>query len=254
MCTVSFIAQKNGYALAMNRDEQVARLAGLPPKTIFSQRRKIICPSEPGGGTWIALNDAGVSFALINWYSVPGQVEGNAISRGNVVKSIYGFAADESVALALEQLPLKQIKPFRLIAVFRDPKQITEWRWDLNQLARQEHPWESQQWISSGYDEPMAQLIRSRTFLQSLHRTRADSLAWLRRLHRSHAPQPGPFSICMHRDDAVTVSYTEISVGSSRAAMRYHPCAPCTPVAPDASPRQTLTMGRPKAVSPLLHV
>ena len=40
------------------------------------------------------------------------------------------------------------------------------------------------------------------------------SLAWMRRLHRSHVPAPGPFSICVHREDARTVSYTEIEAAS----------------------------------------
>jgi len=46
-------------------------------------------------------------------------------------------------------------------------------------------------------------------------------LNWLRRLHRSHLPERGPFSICMHRSDAATVSYTEVAVSGQRATMRY---------------------------------
>ena len=51
-------------------------------------------------------------------------------------------------------------------------------------------------------------------------------LDWLRRLHRSHSPQRGPFSICMHRRDAATVSYTEVAVSKRRATMRYK-SGPC---------------------------
>jgi len=31
----------------------------------------------------------------------------------------------------------------------------------------------------------------------------------------------------MHRDDAATVSYTEVTVSAHEAVMRYHACAPC---------------------------
>jgi len=36
-----------------------------------------------------------------------------------------------------------------------------------------------------------------------------------------------PFSTCMHRADASTVSYTEISFSPREAVMRYHAGAPC---------------------------
>jgi hypothetical protein len=49
----------------------------------------------------------------------------------------------------------------------------------------------------------------------------------LRRLHRSHSPEAGPFSTCMHRSDAATVSYTEITAFSRKARLRYHAAAPC---------------------------
>ena len=78
MCTVSFIARQQGYALAMNRDEKLARVAGLPPKKSIVSGRAVLAPSEPGGGTWIALNDCGATLALINWYSITARVKGEA--------------------------------------------------------------------------------------------------------------------------------------------------------------------------------
>jgi uncharacterized protein with NRDE domain len=71
MCTVTFIARQNGYALGMNRDEKVTRVTALPPARFCLAGRTVLCPSEPGGGTWIGINDAGSTLALINWYSLP---------------------------------------------------------------------------------------------------------------------------------------------------------------------------------------
>src|ERR1041385_5500183 len=87
MCTVTFVPRKSGYCLAMNRDEKLTRPRGLPPMLRIVNHRHVISPSEPGGGTWIALNDFGVSLALINWYSVPTRVENSPISRGEVVNA-----------------------------------------------------------------------------------------------------------------------------------------------------------------------
>jgi hypothetical protein len=127
----------------------------------------------------------------------------------------------------LAQLPLQRINSFRLIGVFPVTNDIAEWRWDLKTLVCIKHRWKHQQWISSGFDEPAAQRVRSRTFRAALKQKSAGSLDWLRRLHRSHLPQAGPFSTCMHRTDAATVSCSEITVFQHKAMLRYYAGAPC---------------------------
>jgi hypothetical protein len=230
MCTVSFIVSKRGYLLAMNRDEKLSRAKGLLPKTVVVDGRPVIWPSEPGGGTWIALNDTGTTFALINWYSVRAAVKAGPISRGGVVKSVAAQTSVTGVSRMLTTLPLNQMNPFRLIAIFPAQKEIYQWRWNLNSLVCRQQRWKSQQWISSGYDEPAAQRVRSKTFRFALRQPGAGRLEWLRRLHRSHAPAFGPFSTCMHRDDAASVSYTEIILAKHRIAMAHCNTAPCQPM------------------------
>lgn len=227
MCTVSFIPRQHGYALAMNRDEQLTRAAGLPPAQTILRGCRVLAPSEPGGGTWIAVNDCGVTFALINWYAIPARAPGQAVSRGQVVRTAGSAPTPAAAEAALAQLPLTQINPFRLIGVFPAIREVIEWRWDLQQLVRQPQRWRERQWISSGVDEPAARRSRGRAFRQAWRQKTAGSLPWLRRLHRSHAPHAGPFSTCMHRADAATVSYTEVLVSSSQVWMRYHAGRPC---------------------------
>jgi hypothetical protein len=227
MCTVTFIARQKGYCLGMNRDEKLMRPTGLPPKVKKVNGRAVISPSEPGGGTWIAVNDHGVTLALINWYSITAQVGGKAVSRGEVVNSVSAASSADVAHAALAGLPLNRINPFRLIGVYPATGDIIEWRWNLSRLVRKHHRWKMQQWISSGFDEPTAQCVRGRTFNRALRQHSAVSLDWLRRLHRSHSPKAGPLSTCMHRADAATVSYTEVTVSSGVALMRYHAGAPC---------------------------
>lgn len=227
MCTVTFMPRKSGYCLAMNRDEKLTRPQGQPPKPTIVHNRQVICPSEPGGGTWIALNDRGVSLALINWYSVATRVERSAISRGEVVKATCAADNRGTMETILSALPLDRINPFRLIAVFAASRQIRECRWDLKNLELKTCAWQTQQWISSGFNEPAAQRERSRTFLQALEHKSPDSLSWLRALHGSHSPEKGPFSTCMHRIDAATVSYTQVMVQESKASMSYCTGSPC---------------------------
>ena len=227
MCTVTFIARRRGYALGMNRDEKLTRPIGLPPRKSVVNGCAVLCPSEPGGGTWIALNHTGASLALINWYSVTKRVNRDPVSRGEVVKKISAADSPDGADVIMRELPLSRINPFRLIGVFPGINKIVEWQWDLIRLIRKGRPWKTQQWISSGFDEPTAQRLRSRTFQYALRQCSAGRLDWLRRLHRSHTPQPGPFSTCMHRTDATTVSYTEVAVSLYHARMTYQCGPPC---------------------------
>src|SRR5262245_523965 len=189
MCTVTFIARREGYRLGMNRDEKLTRPAGLPPKKKNVNGRAVLCPSEPGGGTWIALNDSGACLALINWYSVTQRVERNSISRVEVVKIVCAANATDAAKARLNALPLERINPFRLIGIFPEAREVVEWRWNLKHLVQKRHRWTTQQWISSGFDEPAAQRVRGGTFRHSLRHASARDLNWLRTLHRSHAPQ-----------------------------------------------------------------
>src|SRR5438552_19179645 len=88
MCTVTFVARQRGYCLGMNRDKKLTRSTGLPPKKKMVNGSAVISPTEPGGGTWIAVNDHGATLTLINWYSITVQVGGKAVSRGEVVNAV----------------------------------------------------------------------------------------------------------------------------------------------------------------------
>jgi hypothetical protein len=227
MCTVTLIARRKGYCLGMNRDEKLTRPAGLPPKKKTVNGRAVISPSEPGGGTWIAVNDHGATLALINWYSITARVGSKAVSRGEVINSMSSAISADAAHAALAGLPLNRMNPFRVIGVYPATGEIIEWRWNLSQLVQKNHRWKTQQWISSGFDEPIAQRVRGKTFQRAGRQHSAGGLDWLRRLHRSHSPEAGPFATCMHRAEAATVSYTEVTVSSRQATLRYHAGAPC---------------------------
>ena len=227
MCTVTFIARKNGYALGMNRDEQRSRVKALPPSQQEISGRAALFPSEPNRGTWIGVNDAAVTLALINWYSVRARVSANAVSRGHLVRS--ALAANEANCLdrILKRFPLDRTNPFRLIGVFHDAKQIIEWQWNLSAVHRVAHDWKANVWISSGFDEAGAQVTRRFVFEQLIEKEPTHDVRWLRALHSSHSPACGPYSVCMHRSDAATVSYTEVAVSGRVARMRYSPGPLC---------------------------
>lgn len=227
MCSVTFCSTAAGYLVAMNRDERRSRVAGLPPRRHDLEGVRVIHPEEPGGGTWVSVNDAGIGFALINWYAVTARASEPAHSRGQVILALRDARGFAEAGARLRQLDLSRRNPFRLVAIDPGASRVTEWRWDQNYLTEQRQPWNFGQWLSSGFDEPAAQRIRGEVLRHQLTVPDRGGRDWLRRLHASHAPERGAFSICMHREDAATVSYTEIEVSASEVTMRYFGGAPC---------------------------
>lgn len=229
MCTVSFIPKQRGFFLAMNRDEKRARVKALPPAIIDFSERRVILPREPGGGTWIAANDRGICVALINWHRIEREPARSIISRGEVTMAVAGKTSTDEIAAGLTALKVQGLRPFRLIAIVPSENNLTEWRWDLERLSARQHPWQPKHWFSSGFDERRAELERKNVCDVAHQQSSIGTLASLRRLHRSHSPRCGPFSICMHRPDAVTVSYTEVVLSDRRVTMRYKSGAACSP-------------------------
>jgi hypothetical protein len=87
--------------------------------------------------------------------------------------------------------------------------------------------WDVRHWFSSGVSDEMARKVRGSTCYEAWRRRDAGSSEWLRGLHASHSPARGSFSICVHRPDAATVSYTEAAFTGNDLFMRYHAGHPC---------------------------
>jgi hypothetical protein len=226
--------------LAVTRDEQKARPRALPPRRHQAGSREALYPLELSGGTWVGINDAGLSLALINWYAKPQRDRALCVSRGIVIPHL--LAADDiaDVGVFFSDLPLTQINPFRLIAISAGECEVREWRWDGTALVSKRHDWECSHWFSSGHDEAMANRKRARVVRAAM--ATAQTPAWLRKLHGSHRPERGAFSVCMHREDAQTVSYTEIAATGRKAQMRYAGGPLCTKK--PGAPRALLFVGK----------
>jgi hypothetical protein len=227
MCTVSFIPNTKGFYLGMNRDESRLRSIALQPEAHATTYGVSIYPSEPSGGTWIGINDSGLCLALINWHKVPTRPVHEVVSRGIVVKELIQSLASGDLSSLIRDLPIEAMPPFRLIAISLRESLIREFRWDQNRLTTVGQRWVASHWFSSGLDEHQAEVTRAAVCRQKWNESDAGELAWLRRLHASHLPDRGGFSICMHREDSCTVSYTEVVFQGGWGTMGYHPGSLC---------------------------
>ncbi len=229
MCTLTFVAHPDGYLLGMNRDERANRgIAELPSETTIRET-KAIYPRDVEGGTWIGANEHGVAFALLNWHgeTAPGVPLRKIRTRGLVIPRLLQFASLPEAEAALRAFDVDGILPFRLIGVFPAEAKIREWTWDLGAIQSQDHFWRHRHWFSSGRSQQQAELLRGGACRRSWAEADAGEVAWLRRLHASHANGPGAFSVCVHTDGVQTVSYTEIEYSGSGARLTYVPGNPC---------------------------
>src|SRR5215472_5440835 len=228
MCTLTFVPTVDGYLAGMNRDELLTRPAGLPPEIHEREGTKLVYPREPSGGTWIAANTRGNLLALLNWneIDIAGLGEKRR-TRGLVILDAILEKNASSTNAHLDRLSLDGAFPFRLIGAFRNERQLIEWQWDGTGIQQLGWAWARKHWFSSSLSDARATAERCRVCDAAVPDPAVGSRHWLRQLHRSHEPKRGPYSICVHRQDAATVSYTEVECDRSSISMRYLFGNPC---------------------------
>jgi hypothetical protein len=217
------------YVMAMNRDEKIVRGAGVPPEMHEFDGTRAIYPNDGDGGTWFATNEYGIAFALLNWNDVtPHSIDHKARSRGQVIPALIDSRSLSDLHAVFDVSNFTGMLPFRLVGVFPSEREIWEWRWKSTQLEFQVHEWKSRHWFSSSLSDERAESLRGAACRNAEQEPDAGSVPWLRRLHASHGGGPGPFSLCVHREDVKTLSYSEIMVTPGHVQMGHFRGSPCT--------------------------
>ena len=230
MCSLTFLPRTHGYLLAMNRDENLERETALPPRVHAIAGKAWIGPVESSsGGTWIATSAAGATLTLLNAHprhTIPSNPAG-LISRGLLIPTLITALDGDELSPRLAAMTLSRFRPFRVVAIFPEERLLRIHNWDGYEIAIELRPWSLQQVFSSGMSDEMATTTRGSTAQTFAKGGTETDEAWVRRLHRSHAPDAGAFSYCVHRVDVETVSYTEVAVEECVITMRYGNGSPC---------------------------
>ena len=140
MCTVAFVPLPGGgYLLGHNRDERQGRAPGEPPRLLDLPGCRALAPRDPeAGGTWIALNEAGVTVCVLNAAErLPDRLPARPRSRGLLVRDL---ACATSLATARVRLDaagsvLRRTRAFHLVVVepgwvAPGPPRVGRFRWD----------------------------------------------------------------------------------------------------------------------------
>ncbi len=223
MCTLAWIQGPEGYELFFNRDESRRRSVATGPRPARQGAVDYLAPTDgDAGGTWLGVNEHGVSVALLNGYLAARRPLESYSSRGGLVRSLLDVASAGEATGRLGALDLTPFQGFRI--AFFGVGESRSFVWDGERLAEVEL---TAPVVSSSFDAVSA--LRERTkVLRELEPPAAGASAErMRSFLRSHLPERGPDSVCMHRADARTVSASHIVVTEREVSFHYCPGPPC---------------------------
>lgn len=225
MCTVTILPLQSGVTrLVCNRDEQRSRALALPPQHYSSQGVDYLAPLDPdSGGTWVAVNQAGILCVLLNRTVAGGNTRMNVeLSRGTIIPSLQGANSIDAAIDRMRQLKPTDYAPFRLIVT--DGRQIAEVTNTTNRLIVLKYPLRKPvMFTSSGLGDCLVDPYR-RDLFQSMLDNKAFSETQQNAFHRHRWIDHPELSVLMNRPDAATVSITEVVLTSRFATMTYQTC------------------------------
>jgi uncharacterized protein with NRDE domain len=228
MCTATWRRTEGGYEVRFNRDELATRKPALPPKVSEREGVRFLAPEDgDAGGAWLGVNERGVAVGIANGpRSERDEGAGAFRSRGLLVLDLLSSAGVEDVRRRMEALDARKHRSFALFAI-ELPGEVRIWSWDGEQLESRQGGQPGALLISSSRDPERARRERKALLERMVHAQGALDAVVFEAFHASHEPERGPFSPCMHRGDASTVSLSRIRVGPREVEFEYRPGPPC---------------------------
>lgn len=243
MCTVTWQTAPGGYDLFFNRDERHTRAAETEPHFGWAGDVAFLAPRDGDrGGTWLLVNDRGLTVGLLNDYACPWAPPAGTprLSRGQVVLACAGATNLRDVAAAARRSPLETVPAFTLFAVAADGTAAI-WRWRGARLVRARAADERTRGMLTSSSFATAEICtgRRRRFTAHVGNAPAVAAGTLREFHRRHDAARGAESVLMRRPDAATRSISHIAVRAGVATFEYAAVAwPAGGAAPELHPRR----------------
>jgi len=185
------------------------------------------------GGSWIGVNQVGLTLCLLNqytdWNPDPDQ---KYTSRGLLLTSMLDADTCAQVHSRLLMTDLEKFPPFTL-AAFSTEQPLMQIDWTGREFRVQFDAETGVPLTSSSREQPQLTAVRREQFRRLLYGADGVDVSLLEQFHRSHLPKRGPVSVCMHREDAATVSMSVVTVGPEKIEFVYHPASPCVTATPE---------------------
>ena len=222
---MTWFVKDDGYELFFNRDERISRSrADLPTSQHLSGVQYLSPTDSDAGGTWIAANQFGVTVCLLNHYQFE-QIETykNWISRGEIVRQFAVTSNLLDAEAAFNMLDLDDYRAFRMFLIDRHGEnRLCVWDGHLARVERNVTTPKS----SSSVDAKRVKAMR-RNLFEDMNLVESKNVDDYINYHASHMPSRSKESVCMHRADANTVSFSHVSVSTQSVSFRYADGSPC---------------------------
>ncbi|MBL9203119.1 MAG: NRDE family protein [Opitutaceae bacterium] len=217
---MSWRRDADGYELFFNRDELQSRAPESAPERHERDGVAFLAPRDGArGGTWLLVNERGVTVCLLNDYSCPWRPL-EPRSRGEVVLACAAAASPEGVAAAVHAQPLGRVAPFHLVAIVPGASPL-RLHWDGAGLAESRGATLSAPLSSSSFATAAVIAARVRRFSAYVREPAAPTSDELAAYHRQHDLRAGADSVLMRRPDAATRSISRVRVGPAQVCLDY---------------------------------
>jgi Transport and Golgi organisation 2 len=230
VCTASWLTSADGFELFFNRDERRSRPASLPPRQYRTPGgRRYLAPLDAeAGGSWIAVNEAGLAVCLLNRYAASPEkreepLPAQARSRGEIVLQLVDADSLASARQRLLESPLARYRPFTAL-LLQAGQPATSIAWNDQSLVIVELV--GHEPLSSSAAAPAALANRAAVWRALGEAGRSGRDRHLE-FHRSHWPHPSALSVCMHRPEAETESFCHLQVQRRSVVLAWAPGPLC---------------------------
>jgi hypothetical protein len=186
----------------------------------------VIAPTDgEGGGTWLSVNDRGVSATLLNGYGFRREGE-RFTSRGLFLRSIADSPSQHAAIKRAASTDLRRYAPF-LVALFERGLEPAVLAWDGRSLRIDLRGDRHRPLVSSSFDACGVRDRRRARLRSEVSRRGGWRPGVLMAFHESHEDGPSAYSTCMHRNDAETRSFIRVRVAEGLVALEHRLGSPC---------------------------
>lgn len=233
MCTVTWRRNPTGYQVFFNRDEPKSWPPATPPALRELNGVRYLAPADqPGGGSWLAVNERGLTVGLLHHYEAgrAGSPSGER-SRGQLVHALIDASSQEEVAERLHLQTLSAYGPF-LLLVWAPDRAVHWHKWDGFRRTASVLTDEDMPVTTSSFDPEGVAAARKARFVQMVSKHGPATDLALAEYHRSTDSRGGAYSVFMTRPDAETVSYSRVTVSPDEIKYFYAARAPGAHILP----------------------
>ncbi len=226
MCTVTWWRQPSFYEVFFNRDELRSRKPGLPPKIEQQEGVRYLAPADGNyGGTWIWVNEHRLTVCLLNHYPAHSSGGGSKAdparaSRGHLLRSLASSCCLDDLYQRLEKISMEPYRPFYLVGLEPD-QSARQWTWDGCSLDYRQIEEKDLPLTTSSYRTEEIVKERANKYHRRLTEGMAPDRNYLRNFHYCERANRSAFSVCMEREDALTLSLSRITVNRSEIVFSY---------------------------------